>query len=113
VTFVLSGLKEAASALATRGSSASSVQKHDQSGVPVSAITSVDGETFPELSLTLQDVAWPMISNAQNCVPDGGAGQDGDAACSRTISLQTQSSEEPPAGDLVTIQLNLVLARVE
>lgn len=98
-----------------------------QKGAWLTATAKVNGEAFPELSRSIQEVAWPIPVNDENCGTPTSIGEDySGATCTGTAVQQpgpapvllVQAGGEdyagiqavPPAGDQVTIQLKLELA---
>lgn len=96
VTFLFHGVEK----------SLSSGQKgQTESGMLMTASTTVSGETFPELSFSVQDVAWPPARS------DGSPQQSASAVLLKQPAQgSTPSQQSPPTGDLITIQLNLKLS---
>jgi hypothetical protein len=87
-----------------------------ESGMLVSANTSVDGESFPELLFAVQDVAWPPVAD-NNCGRPSAPDQNHSDVTCTGLTVQIQSSgdhagiqDSPPAGNLITIQFQLTLA---
>jgi hypothetical protein len=112
VTFVFSGLKEAASA-SDAGSAGMTLSQKNQrdTGMQVTASTSVNGEAFLELLTTVQDIAWPQSADDETCVSPSAPEEHSGAPCAGTMppELLPQRGADPPAGNLVTIHLKLIL----
>ena len=123
VTFIVDGLEQPTSASDLSSRDVVPVQENESGpGVLVTASTSINGETFPQLLLTIQDVAWPLMADDQNCAAH--SAQDDDhsgATCPVTSPASSPQpgengggfQEAPPEGNLVTIQLKLMLASTD
>lgn len=115
VTFLFDGLDQPASASDPGSGDVVPVKENGSDpGMTVTASISVNGETFPQLLLVIQDVAWPLIADNQNCAAHSAPDDDrSEAACpadaSQSLSAQP-GDEQAPAGNLVTIHLTLMLA---
>lgn len=96
-----------------------------QGGLELMATAKVNGEAFPELSQSIQEVAWPLAVDDEQCTAPATTGEDYSGAnCTGTLHepsptpvLLVQPGEDyagiqqvPPAGDQVTIQLDLSLS---
>ena len=121
VVFVFSGL-EPPEPTSNSGSSnvVLTAEERPESGMLVSAHTSVDGETFPELLFAVQDVAWPPAADDNNCSPPSEPGQNDSGSTCAAGASQAQPSEvdvdpqrKAPAGNLITIKLDLALASAD
>ncbi|HYX52615.1 MAG TPA: BON domain-containing protein [Candidatus Limnocylindrales bacterium] len=99
VTFVFGRLEQSASALGVHGG---------QGRMWVRGNTVIDGDAFPELSFSIQDVARSTPLDAANCINPTSPDEEDDA--DRSCLFQSQDREQPPAGNVVTILLNLALA---
>jgi hypothetical protein len=111
MTFVFSGLKEAASAAdAGSGGMTPSQKNQRDTGIQVTASTSVNGEAFLELLSTVEDIAWPQSAGDETCVSPSGPEERSGATCGGTMSPEVLAlrGADPP-GNLVTIQLKLIL----
>lgn len=99
--------------------------KQAQGGIEVTATAKVNGEAFPELSQSIQEVAWPLVVDDEQCTTATAVGEDYSGAnCTGTLHepsptpvLLVQPGEDyagiqqvAPAGDQVTIQLDLSLS---
>lgn len=83
----------------------------DQKIATILGATSVDGEAFPQLSLAIQDIAWPVASEEPGC---GTSSFERDNSPTRSCpNAQAEDAPQSPAGDVVTIELRLVLRAVE
>lgn len=120
VTFVFDGLGQPGSTAGLSGESIVPVQENgSEPGILVTAIMSVDGETFPQLLLTIQDVAWPLAADDESCATRSKSGEDyrevtcEEATSSASIAQPGADQQTPPAGNLVTIQLKLILVSAD
>ena len=117
-TFVFDGLEQPASASDRSSGGAVPLQKNgSEPGMVVTGSASVNGETFPQLLLTIQDVAWPLFTDDESCATTSVDYRE--ATCNGAISSIPSAQlgkddggnqQSPPAGNLVTIQLKLILA---
>jgi len=120
VTVVFDGLEQPASAADLSGGGVVPVQeKGSEPGMLVTASMSVNGDAFPQLLLTIDDVAWPLIGDDESCATKSASGEDyREATCAgATLPASAHPGENygstqqaPPAGNLVTIRLKLLLA---
>lgn len=114
VTFIFDGLEQPASSVSDSGSGdVAPVREngHDP-GMPVHASISVNGETFPQLLLVIQGVAWPLIADDQNCAAQSTPDNDRSGAPCTQSSAQS-GDVQAPSGNLVTIRLTLILAATD
>lgn len=115
VTFIFDGLEQfASSSELSRGGVVPVQNNESEPGALVNASMSVNGETFPQLLLTIQDVAWPLLPDDKSCAGSAPGEDSLAAACPAATSpaslAQPGDEQEPPAGNLVTIRLALTLA---
>jgi hypothetical protein len=118
VTFVFDGLEQPASASDLSSRDVVPVQENgSEPGMLVTASMSVNGETFPQLLLTIQDVAWPLIADNESCATRSPGEDYGEVTCAEATSpassVQPGDEQAPPAGNLVTIQLKLALTSAD
>lgn len=102
-------------------------QERPESAMLMIGTTSITGEAFPELSSSVQNTAWPIPVNNEQCSAPSSVGEDySGATCTGEVIepaaavVPSQNGEDyagvqlvPPAGDMVTIQLKLVLANTD
>lgn len=113
VTFIFDDLEQLASASDPGGGDMVPVRGNGPDhGMPVHASISVNGETFPQLLLVIQGVAWPLIADDQNCAAQPAPDNDRSGAPCTQSSAQS-GDVQAPAGDLVTIRLTLILAATD
>ena len=116
VTFVFSGLEQAASASDPGSGGIDPTQKNEpEPRMLVTASMSVNGEAFPELLFTIQDVAWPQLADDESCSTSAAPEDYAGATCAGTTSPEwlAMHGGDPPAGNLVTIQLKLILVSAD
>ena len=119
VTFVFEGLDQPGPTFDLSGGGDVPVQKNrSEAGILVTASMSVNGEAFPQLLLTIQDVAWPLAVDDESCAMPSKPGEDYrevtcQEATSASIAQPNADQQAPPAGNLITIQLKLILARAD
>ena len=116
VTLVFSGLEQAASASdLSRGDMVPTQKTEPEPRMLVTATTSVNGEAFPALLLTIQDVAWPQIAGDESCSTSSAPEDYSGATCAGSMApeLLALRSGDPPAGNLVTIEFKLILVNTD
>lgn len=120
VTFVFEGLEQPGSTFDLSGGGDVPVQTNrSEAGILVTASMSVNGEAFPQLLLTIQDVAWPLAVDDESCATPSKPGGDyrevtcQEAATSASVAQPGADQQAPPAGNLITIQLKLILVRAD
>lgn len=122
--FVFDGLEQPASASDRNSGGAVPVRKNGSDpGIVVTGSASVNGETFPQLLLTIQDVAWPLLADDDSYATHATTSENYyEATCRGAISSMPSTQlgkddgnnqQSPPAGNLVTIQLKLILVRAD
>ena len=103
-------------------------ETQNQAGVLLAATTMVNGEAFPELASSIEKASWPAATSDVRCSMPGTVGEDySGPQCSGNVIeplasayLPAQIGEDysgtriqPPQGNLVTIDLGLVLTSAE
>lgn len=126
-TFILAGAQAQAPPETSSGDAhALTIQKNQpQPAMSMLATTSVSSEDFPELSRSVRDTVWPLLVNDEQCSAPLTVGDDysGGTCTGEVIEpaaaalIPTQTGEDyaglqlvPPAGDQVTIHLELALS---
>ena len=119
VMFVVNGPEQPASASDMRSRGVVLIPKNDsEKDMLVTASMSVNGETFPQLLLTIYDVVWPLAADDESGTTQSPPDQDhrggASAGAMSPESLAQSEAKEgnqqsTPAGNLITIQLRLVL----
>lgn len=124
-TFVFAVPKGSASASGSGSAQVVPAQMNQKSELSFTATGKVNGEAFPELAQSIQEVAWPLAVDDEQCTTPATVGEDYSGSnCTGTVQepsptpvLLTQAGEDyagiqevPPAGNQVTIQLDLSLS---